>query len=70
LSELRENDNQLYEALTLLRGVNLLARTNSQAQTADSDKSSIEESAPSRENGDPLDPERATTESGNDNDNN
>ena len=25
LANLRENDNQLYEALTLLRGVNLLA---------------------------------------------
>ena len=38
LANLRENDNQLYEALTLLRGVNLLLPRNP-TEPADSDTS-------------------------------
>ena len=42
LSDLRANDNQLYEALTLLRGVNLLASTGTQTNNASNPEVEIE----------------------------
>lgn len=47
LAELRENDNQLYEALTLLRGVNLLARGGKpKADVAEVSTEAVPETSP------------------------
>ena len=41
LADLRESDNQLYEALTLLRGVNLLAKRNVPAPADDQNNADV-----------------------------